>query len=119
MGEYDDRRVEPRTVLVGMGMGVTPERISELEERQQELEKLSRPKPNESFDKVMARRQGATAKPARARKEEKRDTLPPTAVTARIRTWFSKDDVAGSGVIRADLMGHKAGYKARRAGSRE
>ena len=97
MGEYDDRRVEPRTVLVGMGMGVTPERISELEERQQELEKLSRPKPNESFDKVMARRQGATAKPARARKEEKRDTLPrqgprPALVHPAQRDAYGRDD---------------------------
>ncbi len=97
MGEYDDRRVEPRTVLVGMGMVVTPERISELEERQQELEKLSRPKPAESFDKVMARRQGATAKPARAPKEQRRDALPrqgprPALVHPAQRDAYGRDD---------------------------
>ncbi len=75
MGEYDDRRVEPKTVLVGTGMGVTPERLEEIERRRKELEKLSRPPPSESFDRVMARRR-ADAAAAPSHGEQKRRALP-------------------------------------------
>ena len=76
MGEYDDRRVEPHTVLVGMGMGVTPERIADIEERRRQLEKLSRAKPNEAFDSVMAKGRSATPASAPTRKEQQRQALP-------------------------------------------
>jgi hypothetical protein len=76
MGEYDDYRVEPRTALVGLGMGVTPERLSEIAARSRELEKLGRAKPAESFERVMARR-GSSAKAAPAPgKKRKREALP-------------------------------------------
>lgn len=76
MGEYDDHRVEPHTVLVGMGMGATPERIADIEERRRQLEKLSRPKPNEAFDSVMAKGRGAAVASTPTRKEQQRQALP-------------------------------------------
>ncbi len=76
MAEYDEGRVEPKTVLVGMGMGVTPERLGEIEQRRKELEKLSRPKPTRRFGDVMARRGGRGEPPAASAKEQKRRALP-------------------------------------------
>ncbi|MEE8408103.1 MAG: hypothetical protein V3T05_00730 [Myxococcota bacterium] len=54
MGESDDRRVEPRTSLVGRGIGTTPERIHEIQRRALEIEKLDRAKPTREFSAVMA-----------------------------------------------------------------
>ncbi len=76
MAEYDDGRVEPKTVLVGMGMGVTPERLGEIEQRKKELEKLSRPKPTQAFGDVMARRRGRAEPPPATAKERSRQALP-------------------------------------------
>ncbi len=69
MGIYDERRVEPRTVLVGKGMGNTKERIEEIEQRVQKLEKSARKEPIEPFGVVLARR-AASMEPAREQKEE-------------------------------------------------
>lgn len=74
MGEHD-RRVEPRTVLVGLGMAVTPERLGEIEQRRRELERLTQSKPREDFSTVMGRR-GQKPAPSPTPKEQKRQALP-------------------------------------------
>ena len=52
--EGDDRRVEPRTVLIGRGVATDPQRLAELEARAKEMGKLNRPKPARSFSQVLA-----------------------------------------------------------------
>ena len=54
MPDDSDRRVEPRTALVGSGSGTTPERIAEIRDRAEALEKIGRREPTRSFAKVMA-----------------------------------------------------------------
>jgi hypothetical protein len=104
MGEYDDRRVEPKTVLVGMGMGATPERLGEIEQRRRELEKLSRPKPTEAFEQVMARRRGPARSAAVSPKEQKRQALPrrgprPGLVHPDQRDEYGRDEESKSKVV--------------------
>ncbi|MBN1959576.1 MAG: hypothetical protein JW841_01405 [Deltaproteobacteria bacterium] len=96
MGEYDDRRVEPHTVLVGKGMGVTPESIAQLEERQRLLEKSSTPKPNDSFLTVLSKKQSNNKKTTSSIKEKKRASLPsqgprPGLVHPQQRETFGRD----------------------------
>ncbi len=104
MGEYDDRRVEPKTVLVGMGMGATPERLGEIEQRRRELEKLSRPRPTEAFEQVMARRRGKAKAAPPSPKEQKRQGLPrrgprPGLVHPDQRDACGRDDAADETVV--------------------
>jgi hypothetical protein len=104
MGEYDDRRVEPKTVLVGMGMGSTPERLGELEQRRRELEKLSRPKPTEAFEQVMARGRGPAKVATSSAKEQKRQALPrkgprPGLVHPDQRDAYGRDEAAEKTVV--------------------
>lgn len=47
-------RVEPRTVLVGRGIGTTPESIDQLQKRSRQLEKLTRKKPKTKFGDLLA-----------------------------------------------------------------
>ncbi len=65
----DDRRVEPRTVLVGRGM-TTPERIAELEQRAKDAEKVSRGKPTRAFSDVLG--SAPTSTPRVLNKKEQR-----------------------------------------------
>ena len=60
MAEGDDRRVEPRQVLIGRGMGVTPEKIADLQRRVEQAEKAARKEPVQPFSAVLARGRGAT-----------------------------------------------------------
>jgi hypothetical protein len=105
MGEYDEHRVEPHTVLVGMGMGATPERIADIEERQRQLEKLSRPKPNEAFDSVMSKGRGAVVASAPTRKEQQRQALPrhgprPSLVHPAQRETYGRDSDSDTVVLK-------------------
>ncbi len=86
MAEGDDRRVNPRTLLVGLGMGTTPERIAELQKRAAELEKLARKPPAEQFSGVLSRRAGAAPPKPRSKKDEKREALPRAAPRAKLGT---------------------------------
>lgn len=79
----DDRRVEPRTVLVGRGSGTTPERIDEIRRRAREVEKLGRNKPFRRFSTVIDglagnRQKGKEGKEEPSEKEEKLGTQPKT-----------------------------------------
>lgn len=69
-------RVEPRTVLVGLGMGTTPERIQELEARARKLQHEARPKPQKPFSAVLAlATQEGPAQPL-SEKQQKHEALP-------------------------------------------
>ena len=48
----DEWRVEPRNILVGRGMGVTPERIDELQQRALKSERVNRPPPETPFSEI-------------------------------------------------------------------
>jgi hypothetical protein len=98
MAESDSGRVEPRPVLVGMGIGSTstPERIAEIEQRAKQVEKLTRPKPTEEFSQVLARRGSGRAAPQPTVKEEKLQALPkrgprPSLVHPAQREVFGRD----------------------------
>lgn len=47
-------RVEPRNLLVGTGMGVTPERLQDIESQRVKSERLNRPAPERPFKEVLA-----------------------------------------------------------------
>ena len=53
--DMDERRVEARLVMIGRGMGTSPERIRDLEQQQREIEKQNPPTPEEAFSKVLSR----------------------------------------------------------------
>ena len=46
-------RVEPKQMLVGRGMGTTPERLEEIQRRAKELERLRPAKPSRAFASLM------------------------------------------------------------------
>jgi hypothetical protein len=72
----DDRRVEPKQVLVGTGIGTTPERIADIRARTAELEKLSRPKPTQEFGAVLAAKSAGRPKAEPSAKEKRKQALP-------------------------------------------
>lgn len=76
MGEYDSRRVEPRTTLVGIGMGVTPERIAEIEHRRRELEKVSAARPERAFGEILSSRGDGAQVETPSVKQKKLQALP-------------------------------------------
>jgi hypothetical protein len=84
MAEGDDRRVTARTVLVGSGMGTTPERIADIERRAAALDKIGR-KPTEPFAGVLSRKSGGTPK-VTAKRGSKRDDLPKRAPRQKLGT---------------------------------
>lgn len=47
-------RVEPRNILVGTGMGVTPERLQEIEAQRVQSARVNRPAPERPFKEVLA-----------------------------------------------------------------
>ncbi|MEL6544391.1 MAG: hypothetical protein AAFQ82_07180 [Myxococcota bacterium] len=51
-------RVEPRLVLVGRGIGATPENIEGLQKRSRQMEKLTRKKPKTRFGDLVASDEG-------------------------------------------------------------
>ncbi len=53
-------RVEPRVVLVGRGIGATPENIDQLQKRSRQLEKLTRKKPKTKFGDLLAQDEEAS-----------------------------------------------------------
>ncbi len=55
-------RVEPRNILVGTGMGVTPERLEEIEARRIQSERLNRPAPERPFSAVLTEAMERSAK---------------------------------------------------------
>jgi hypothetical protein len=57
-------RVEPRNILVGTGMGVTPERLEEIEARRIQSERLNRPPPERPFSAVLSEAMERVAKEA-------------------------------------------------------
>jgi len=98
MAENTSGRIEPHTMLVGLGMGVTRERITELEERARQVEKQTRPKPTEAFSAVMSRRTVADAAAPHepSAKEQKLEALPkkgprPSLVHPAQRQAFGRD----------------------------
>lgn len=76
MADDDDRRVEPKGMLVGRGMGTTPERIDELRRRADEIAKSDRPKPAVPFARVLALRAKGAKEPEPSAKEKRRRALP-------------------------------------------
>ena len=96
MAEGDDWRVEARTVLVGMGMANTPERIADIERRQRQVDKATRPKPTKSFAAVAAQKRGSAPKAVSA-KQRKLESLPPKGPRPSLvhpgqREAFGRDD---------------------------
>jgi hypothetical protein len=72
----DDRRVEPRTVLVGRGSAATPEKIEEIRRRALEMEKLDRKKPAREFAAVIADLAEETQDEDLSEKEKRQRALP-------------------------------------------
>ncbi len=101
MAEGDEWRVEARTVLTGRGMGVTPEKIAELQNRAAQMEKLNRPKPTQDFSKVLAKKTGSAPAPEPTEKQQKYDALPKKGPRPRLlhpaqREEFGREDTATS-----------------------
>jgi hypothetical protein len=71
----DDRRVEPKSMLVGRGLGTTPERIEELRRQAEEIAKARRPKPVVPFDRVLAEGAQGAQKAEPSAKERRRRAL--------------------------------------------
>ena len=69
----EDRRVEAKTLLIGMGLGTTPERIEELKRRIKESEKLTPKTPSQPFSSVLSKQ---TAAKPQSRKEQQTQRLP-------------------------------------------
>ena len=63
-------------MLVGRGLGTTPERIDELRRRAEEIARSNRPKPAVPFEKVLALAANGAEKAAPSAKEKRRRALP-------------------------------------------
>ena len=70
-------RVEPRTALVGRGLGASPERIEELREEAERIDKLHRPAPARPFDEVLASVRDEDTTPATEQDADGVEELPP------------------------------------------
>lgn len=99
----EDRRVEPRTVLVGRGSGTTPQRIEALRERQAMLEKSRRPAPKKAFAAVLGARKPSSEDEA---PEEGASPAPKAAEAPRpglqhpsLRETFGRDKTPSVRVI--------------------
>jgi len=95
MADDDDRRVEPRGVLVGRGLGVTPEKIAQMQQRAAEIEKLSRPKPAKAFAAVLAEQPEEEIE--LSEKEKRRRALPKRGPRPGLRHPVQRDQF-GRGV---------------------
>ena len=88
MAEENGNRVEPRQVMVGRGMGATPEKINELEQRQAQLERAYRAEPEKSFLEVFSGMQASKKEQPddEAEQESKEETKPkPMSLAATYR----------------------------------
>jgi hypothetical protein len=85
MADEGDRRITAKTMLMGSGMGTTPERLAELQRRAAELDKLAKKAPAAAFASVLSQK-GRAAPVARSKKDEKRDALPKKAPRQRLGT---------------------------------
>ncbi len=104
MAEGDAGRVEPRTVLVGMGNSATPERIAELERRAQEVERRTRKKPLRSFSQVLAQHGKGAVEAPLSPKDEKYNALPkrgprPSLLHPAQRDAFGREEEALEPVV--------------------
>lgn len=96
----DERRVEPRCLLVGSGAGTTPERIAEIEHRALKLERIGRAKPSRSFAEVLGKRKADSSEQQQEElslKEVRRRALPrkgprPSLVHPAHREVFGRND---------------------------
>ena len=104
MAENDGNRVESRLPTMGRGFGATPERIADIQQRAAELEKLNKPKPTESFQKVFSRRAGAKSAQEPTEKEKRFKSLPkrgpvPGLVHPSLRDVYGRDGEADDNVV--------------------
>ena len=78
MADDGDRRVEPRTLLVGRGSGATPEKIADLQRRVDEVERAHQLPPAKSFSAVLAKASSDRSEGELSDKERKLGALPKT-----------------------------------------
>ena len=69
MAEGDEGRVEAHLVLIGRGMGVTPEKIAELQQQAARMERLHRPRPSQEFGQVLAKKASDAPQPEPTKKQ--------------------------------------------------
>ena len=73
----DDRRVEPKPMLVGRGSGTTPERIEQLRKQADDRARATRKPPSQPFSAVLAKgRDKPDSEPESEAEEESQDELP-------------------------------------------
>ena len=100
----DDRRVEPRPVLVGRGFGVTPEKIAELERRAAESQKAVRTPPTEAFAAILAKGRKTSDEEQLSDKEKRTQALPRKGPAPKLahpsqRDTFGRDGDSDEAIV--------------------
>lgn len=94
----DERRVEPRAVLVGRGMSSTPERIQEIYERAKSLEKAQRKKPEQPFAAVLAKNVKISEK--KSEQEPTKKKMPKRGVAhPALKKVYGRQDIRDEDVV--------------------
>lgn len=96
-------RVELNLSFVGNGLQSTPEKIEQMQRRQQELERLQRPKTTAEFAKVLGEKSGAIPR-ILSKKEQKLRSLPkrgpkPGLVHPGQREVYSRDEQCENTIV--------------------
>jgi len=104
MADDDDRRVEAKGMLVGRGMGTTPERIDELRRRADEIAKTNRPPPAVPFDRVLALRAKDAKEPDPSAKEKRRRALPKKGPKPALRHPSQRETFGRAGQDQDDVV---------------
>src|SRR5690606_2887267 len=99
MAQNGGGRIEPKTLLVGLGLATTPERIAELQERARQHENATRKRPERTFSSVLK-----AERPAPSEKETKAATLPksgprPALAHPKQREEFGRQEGSGEAVV--------------------